>query len=34
MSPEVPVMSQKSWQGPSMEDRKIFSDAVIHRTVE
>ena len=34
MSPEVPVMSQKSWQGPSMEDRKIFGDAAIHRTVE
>ena len=34
MSPEVPVMSQKSWQGPSMEDRQIFDDAVIHRTVE
>ena len=34
MSPEFPVMSQKSWQGPSMEDRKIFGEAATHRTVE
>lgn len=34
MSPEFPVMSRKSWQGPSMEDRKIFGAAATHRTVE
>ena len=34
MSPEIPVMSQQSRQRPSMEDRKIFGDAAIHRTVE
>jgi hypothetical protein len=34
MSPEVPVMSQNGWQGPSMEDRKIFGDAAIHHAVE
>jgi hypothetical protein len=34
MSPEFPVMSQKTWRTPSMEDRKIFGDAAIHRAVE
>jgi TRAP-type C4-dicarboxylate transport system substrate-binding protein len=34
MSPEIPVMSQRAWQGLSMEDRKTFGDAVIHRKVE
>ncbi len=34
MRPRVPVMSQKSWQGPSMEDPKIFGDAATHRAVE
>jgi hypothetical protein len=34
MSPEVPVMSRKSRQGLSMEDREIFDDAVMHCTVE
>ena len=33
-SPEALVMSQKSWQGPSTEDRKILSEAAIHRPVE
>lgn len=34
MSPEIPVMSQKAWQGLSMKDRNIFGDAAIHRKVE
>ncbi len=34
MSPEVPVMSQKSWQGPSMENRKTSGDAAMHHAVE
>lgn len=34
MNPEVPVMSQKSWQGPSMEDRKTFGEAAIQHAVE
>ena len=33
-SPEALVMSQKSWQGPSTEDRKILGEAAIHRRVE
>jgi TRAP-type C4-dicarboxylate transport system substrate-binding protein len=34
MSPEIPVASQKAWQGLSMADRKIFGDAAIRRKVE
>ena len=33
-SPEVPVMSQNSRQGASMEDRKIFGGAATHRAGE
>ena len=34
MSPEIPVMSRKNWQGLSMKDRKISGDAASHRAVE
>jgi hypothetical protein len=34
MSPEIPVMARKNWQGLSMRDRKIFDDGASHRAVE